>query len=92
MLAELPSPVAASIAAWPAAMASSCVAPSASAAAIANYARWAAIAASWAAVCSSAALLAAAYDAACCRLISFSAFLSNRFCNSCSVLEESFVM
>ena len=84
MWAEL-APVGVSIAACPAAIASSFVAPAASAAAIACCARWAVIAASCASICSFAALLAAAFTAACCRFRSFSAFLSSRFCSSCSI-------
>ncbi len=86
-MCAIPSaPVAASITACPAAIASSYVALAASAAAIACCARWAAIAASWTSICSSTAMLAAASSAACCRFISFFAFLSIRFCSSCSVL------
>ena len=66
-------------------MASSCVAPAASAVAIACCARCATIAASCASICSCAARLATAYAAACCRLTSFSTFLSISFCSSCSV-------
>ena len=74
MGAELPAPVTASNVACPDAIASSMVAPAASAEAIACCVRWAAISASCASICSVAALLAAASAAACCRWIYLSAF------------------
>ena len=87
--AELPAPVAVAIAACPAASASSCVAPAASADPIACCARCAAIAASRAAfsvsACWVAALLAAASAAAACFLISLLACFSRCCCSSCSV-------
>ncbi len=84
MWAEL-APAVVSITACPAAIASSFVAPAASAAAIACCARWATIASSCASICSFATMLAAASAAAYCRFSSFSAFLSSSFCSSCSV-------
>jgi len=81
---ELLASVIASDAAFPAAIASSGVALAASAAAIACCARWAAIAASCASICSIVALLVVASVVAYRRLISFSAFLSNRICSSYS--------
>ena len=85
MWAELAAPVDVSIAACPAAIASSFVVPAANTAVIAYCARWAAIAASCASICSFAARLAAASAAACCRFSSFSDFLFSNFCISCSV-------
>jgi len=81
---EPPTPVPTSDAACPAAIASSVVAPVASATAIACYARWAAITVSCASKCSVDAMLADASAAACCRFISRSAFLSNWVWSSCS--------
>ena len=85
MEAELPAPVIATDAACLVEIASSVVAPAASAAAIACCARWAVIAASCASICSVDALLAAASTAACCRWISLFALLSSWAWSSYSV-------